>query len=170
MSKKVNVVLCCLLFLTSFLSFSAKPRKLASEQDSARTLSIFHHLVVMLQAKFGLSMPDEGDYLTLDQAADGVLIRLNAQRNSMIGQYSASYLALAVIKGVAGTLGLFVLYGLAFKCWLRVNSEWHSPIQDVFNEFNVLILSPNFVNPPENAVMVTRDNGFTVPALQSGKQ
>jgi hypothetical protein len=30
-------------------------------------------------------------------------------------------------------------------------------------------MSPNFVNQPENAVMVTRDNWFTAPAAQPDK-
>lgn len=45
-----------------------------------------------------------------------------------------------------------------------VRSELHSHIQDVFNEFNVQIMSPNFVNQPETAVMVTQDNWFASPA------
>lgn len=45
-----------------------------------------------------------------------------------------------------------------------VRSELHSHIQDVFNEFNVQIMSPNFVNQPETAVMVTQDNWFAAPA------
>jgi len=50
-----------------------------------------------------------------------------------------------------------------------VESELHSHIQDVFNEFNVQIMSPNFVNQPESSVMVTRDNWFAAPAVQPEK-
>jgi small-conductance mechanosensitive channel len=51
-----------------------------------------------------------------------------------------------------------------------VKSELHSHIQDVFNEFNVQIMSPNFVLQPENAVMVTRENWYTAPAVRPDQQ
>ncbi|HBL4999482.1 hypothetical protein KKZ87_05145 [Enterobacter cloacae] len=37
-------------------------------------------------------------------------------------------------------------------------------IQDVFNEFNVQIMSPNFVMQPEGAVVVAEENWFAAPA------
>ena len=43
-------------------------------------------------------------------------------------------------------------------------NELHSNIQDVFNEFNVQIMSPNFVLQPENSVMVAKENWYTAPA------
>ncbi|MCS4265658.1 MULTISPECIES: hypothetical protein [Serratia] len=82
MSKKVNGVVCCLLFLISSLCFGAEPRQLATEQEKARI---------------------------------------------------------------------------------------RSHIQDVFNEFNVQIMSPNFVLQPENAVMVSQDHWYTAPAVQPDK-
>lgn len=51
-----------------------------------------------------------------------------------------------------------------------VKSRLHSHIQDVFNEFNVQIMSPNFVNQPENAVMVASENWFAAPAISPDKQ
>lgn len=45
-----------------------------------------------------------------------------------------------------------------------VRSELHSHIQDVFNEFNVQIMSPNFVNQPEASVTVTPENWYAAPA------
>ncbi len=39
----------------------------------------------------------------------------------------------------------------------EARNELHSNIQDVFNEFNVQIMSPNFVMQPEGAVVVTED-------------
>ncbi|NTX78889.1 mechanosensitive ion channel [Serratia proteamaculans] len=59
MSKKVNGVVCCLLFLISSLCFGAEPRQLATDQEKARTLYIFHQPIVMLQAKFGFTTPEE---------------------------------------------------------------------------------------------------------------
>lgn len=44
---------------TSFAVQAAEPRQLPSEQDKVRTLSIFHHPIVMLQAKFGLTTPEK---------------------------------------------------------------------------------------------------------------
>jgi small-conductance mechanosensitive channel len=57
----------------------------------------------------------------------------------------------------------------AGEAMASVKSELHSHIQDVFNEFNVQIMSPNFVLQPENAVMVSRENWYTAPAVQPDK-
>jgi small-conductance mechanosensitive channel len=46
----------------------------------------------------------------------------------------------------------------------EARNELHSNIQDVFNEFNVQIMSPNFVMQPEGAVVVTEDNWYAAPA------
>lgn len=43
-------------------------------------------------------------------------------------------------------------------------NELHSNIQDVFNEFNVQIMSPNFVMQPDGAVMVSKENWYQAPA------
>jgi len=59
MSKRVNGVVCCLLFLISSLCFGAEPRQLATDQEKARTVYIFHQPIVMLQAKFGFTTPEE---------------------------------------------------------------------------------------------------------------
>lgn len=40
----------------------------------------------------------------------------------------------------------------------------HSAIQDVFNEFKVQIMSPNFVMQPEESVLVAKENWFAPPA------
>ncbi|MGL6071563.1 mechanosensitive ion channel family protein [Craterilacuibacter sp.] len=40
----------------------------------------------------------------------------------------------------------------------------HSAILDVFNEFGVQIMSPNFENQPEAAVLVGKDNWYAAPA------
>ncbi|EPC9993203.1 hypothetical protein ACR30C_001258 [Enterobacter ludwigii] len=49
----------------------------------------------------------------------------------------------------------------------EARNELHSNIQDVFNEFNVQIMSPNFVMQPEGAVVVTEDNWYAAPAEKS---
>ncbi len=43
-------------------------------------------------------------------------------------------------------------------------TEIHGLIQDVFNEFNVQIMSPNFVLQPDEPVMVPKEKWFTAPA------
>lgn len=175
----MNMIRALLFFLawttlyTSCALQAAEPRQLPSEQDKARTVYIFHHPVVMLQAKFGLTTPeervlrirqtlrslseddirqpvqitpvkrynqqarlftingkvvmllsegdlDEGDDLTLDQAAQRVLTRMDEQRTSLRDQYSSSYLAIATVKTLVGTVALgLLLYG-AFRSWQRV--------------------------------------------------
>lgn len=42
-------------------------------------------------------------------------------------------------------------------------NELHANIQDVFNEFNVQIMSPNFVMQPKGAVMVPPENWYPAP-------
>ncbi|MFZ1576120.1 MAG: mechanosensitive ion channel domain-containing protein [Chromatiaceae bacterium] len=43
-------------------------------------------------------------------------------------------------------------------------SELHAHIQDVFNEYGVQIMSPNFVNQPEQKVWVAKGDWYTAPA------
>ena len=177
-----------LLFLLAWISLTtacglqaAEPRQLPSEQDKARTVYIFHHPIVMLQAKFGLTTPeervlrirqtlrslseddirqpvqvmpikrynqhgrlftlngkvvmlltegdlDEGDDLTLDQAAQRVLTRFDEQRNSLKDQYSSSYLATAAVKTLAGTLALGLLFYGAFKSWKKVKQYFDARV------------------------------------------
>jgi small-conductance mechanosensitive channel len=163
----------------SFASMAAEPRQLPTEQDKARTVAIFHQPIVMLQAKFGQTTPeervlrirntlrslteedirqpvkiipvnrygqqgrlfiihdkplmllmqgdlDEGDDLTLDQAAQRVLTRFNTQRTSLMDQYSSSYLAWATAKTLGGTVVLLLLFYGAFKCWQKVKRYFQS--------------------------------------------
>lgn len=41
----------------------------------------------------------------------------------------------------------------------------HSSIIDVFNEFGVQIMSPNFVMQPKSAVVVAKEDWYTAPAV-----
>ncbi|KMY38704.1 mechanosensitive ion channel family protein [Aeromonas caviae] len=45
-----------------------------------------------------------------------------------------------------------------------VKTELHGHIQDVFNEFGVQIMSPNFITQPEQAVLVAREQWYQAPA------
>lgn len=178
---RLCVLLAWLAFFGSFHLQAAEPRQMPSDQEKARTVFIFHQPVVMLQATFGLSTPeervlrirntlrslngedirhpvqilsvqrygqqgrlfvingkplmllsesdlDEGDDLTLDQAAQRVLARFNTQRTSLAEQYSSSYLAIATLKVVAGTVVLILLYYAAFTSWAKVKAYFTARI------------------------------------------
>lgn len=56
----------------------------------------------------------------------------------------------------------FVAADVALKATLL--SELHQRIQDVFNEFEVQIMSPNFVAQPANNVLSPKDQWFAAPA------
>jgi len=43
-------------------------------------------------------------------------------------------------------------------------SELHAHIQDVFNEYGVQIMSPNFEDQPEQKVWVPKGDWYTAPA------
>ncbi|MDX7858790.1 mechanosensitive ion channel [Aeromonas caviae] len=45
-----------------------------------------------------------------------------------------------------------------------VKTELHGHIQDIFNEFGVQIMSPNFIAQPEQAVLVAREQWYQAPA------
>jgi small-conductance mechanosensitive channel len=45
-----------------------------------------------------------------------------------------------------------------------VRSVLHGHIQDVFNQFGVQIMSPDFISQPEQPVIVTKPNWFAPPA------
>ncbi|MCL6263424.1 mechanosensitive ion channel domain-containing protein [Craterilacuibacter sp. RT1T] len=49
-----------------------------------------------------------------------------------------------------------------------VKTALHSQILDVFNEFGVQIMSPNFENQPEGAVLVSKENWYAAPAPSAG--
>lgn len=47
---------------------------------------------------------------------------------------------------------------------IDIRSKLNAMIQDVFNEFGVQIMSPNFVYQPDSPVIVTQENMFAPPA------
>lgn len=173
MKQILFICLASLFTITSFISHAAEPRQQATPQERARTVYIFHQPIVMLQAKFGLTTPeervlrirntlrnfteedvrqplklvsvtrynqpgklivmngkpvmlltegdlDEGDDLTLDQAAQRVMARMEAQRTALRDQYNRSWLVLSAIKAVGGLLGLAALWYGAYRSWRRV--------------------------------------------------
>lgn len=176
-------LLICFLFFAVSLTFAAEPRQEPTEQDRARTLYIFHTPIVMLQAKFGQTTPeervlrihntlrnftqadvrepikivpvtrynqqgrlflmngkplmlltqadlDEGDDLTLDQAAQRVLARMEAQRISLHDQYDSGWLALSTLKTFVGLAGYLLLTWVAWRSWRRVKRYFRRRIAE----------------------------------------
>lgn len=174
MIKAVMCICGCLLFFTLQDALGAEPRQAPSAQEKARTLYLLNQPVVMLQAKFGLTTPeervqrivtilrslddndlaqsvemhnmtryqqsvvlfsingkpfmllaendlDEGDDLTLAQAAERVRLRLDTLRQSLSEQYSSRYLLLSAGKSLLGALLLlaFILFALRSYAWLK---------------------------------------------------
>ncbi|KAI3490659.1 hypothetical protein L1887_44820 [Cichorium endivia] len=173
MNKRVLAFLTCAISLLAFSTFAAEPRQEPTEQEKARTLYIFHTPIVMLQAKFGLTTPeervlrirntlrnftqadvrepikivavtrynqqgklfvmngkplmlltqadlDEGDDLTLDQAAQRVLVRMEAQRKALHDQYDTGWLVLSTVKTAVGLAAFVLLAWGAWRSWRRV--------------------------------------------------
>lgn len=167
MNKLVLAIISTMLSIISFYSLAAEPRQEPTDAERARTVYIFHQPIVMLQAKFGLTTPeervlrirntlrgftkadvneplkivpvtryhqqgrlivmngkpvmlltqadlDEGDDLTLDQAAQRVLARMETQRAALRDQYDTGWLVLSGIKTLAG---LLVLAGFFYGAW-----------------------------------------------------
>lgn len=141
MNKIQAFFLAALALCLAFPLSAAEPRQQPTEREQARTVKIFHQPIVMLQATFGQTTPeervlqirntlrafteadisqplqvvpvtrynlpgrlflmngkpimllsqadlDEGDDLTLDQASQRVLARMEAQRSALREQYN----------------------------------------------------------------------------------
>lgn len=170
MNRIMTDLLSWICLLLAFPLLAAEPRQDPSEQERSRTVYIFHQPIVMLQAKFGLTTPeervlrirntlrnftladvreslkivpitrynqqgrlivmngkpvmllaqgdlDEGDDLTLDQAAQRVLVRMEAQRVALRDQYDSGWLALSAVKTAAGLLALVLFWYGAYRSW-----------------------------------------------------
>ena len=104
------------------------------------------------------------------------LFALSAAYPFLPGANSLAFKGISVFFGLMLTLGSagvmnHAMSGLVLQVKLRAGqslaearNELHSNIQDVFNEFNVQIMSPNFVMQPEGAVVVTEDNCYAASA------
>ncbi|WP_462215403.1 mechanosensitive ion channel family protein [Klebsiella pneumoniae] len=173
MNRMSIVILWALALLVLQPALAAELRQQPTAREQARTVTIFHQPVVMLQATFGQTTPeervlrtrsalrafteddirqplrvvpvirygqpgrlflmngkpvlllsqadlDEGDDLTLDQAAQRVLARMEAQRTSLQEQFNNRYLFISAGKALAGALLLALFYYGAFRAWRRV--------------------------------------------------
>ncbi len=181
MNRIVLAFITCLLSSLVFNANAAEPRQEPTEKERARTVYIFHQPIVMLQAKFGLTTPeervlrirntlrnfteadvreplqiesvtrynqsgrlivmnhkpvllltegdlDEGDDLTLDQAAQRVLARMEQQRSALNEQYNSAWLALSVVKTVAGLTGLILFWYGSYRSWRWVKRVYRRRI------------------------------------------
>ncbi|URR10813.1 mechanosensitive ion channel family protein [Citrobacter portucalensis] len=181
MNRIVIAFLMCFLSSLVVNTYAAEPRQEPTEKERARTVYIFHQPIVMLQAKFGLTTPeervlrirntlrnfteadvreplqvvsvtrynqpgrlivmngkpvmlltqgdlDEGDDLTLDQAAQRVLARMEAQRSALSDQYNSGWLALSAVKTVAGLVGLVLFWFGAYRSWRWVRRVYRRRI------------------------------------------
>ena len=181
MNKVLLIFLMGFISALAFPSFAAEPRQQPSEQERARTVYIFHQPIVMLQAKFGLTTPeervlrirntlrnftqadlreplkivpitrynqpgrlivmngkpllllaqadlDEGDDMTLDQAAQRVLVRMETQRTALRDQFDGGWLALSAVKTAAGLLGLILFFYGAYRSWRWVRRYYRRRI------------------------------------------
>ncbi|MDO6407212.1 mechanosensitive ion channel family protein [Pantoea phytobeneficialis] len=180
--KNSVYLLCWLLLLIPLRLFSAEPRQSPTLKEQARTLTLLNQPVVMLQAGFGLTTPeervqrivkllrtltvtdlqqpvetqlltryhqqavvfsvnkkpfmvlvqadlDEGDDLTLTQAAEVVRQRLETLRLSLKEQYSPRYILASVAKSLVGAAALILLLVLCWRLaqWLA-RSETTRPV------------------------------------------
>ena len=181
MNRIVLAFITCFLSSLVFNANAAEPRQEPTEKERARTVYIFHQPIVMLQAKFGLTTPeervlrirntlrnfteadvreplqiesvtrynqsgrlivmnhkpvllltegdlDEGDDLTLDQAAQRVLTRMEQQRSALNEQYNSAWLALSVVKTVAGLTGLILFWYGSYRSWRWVKRVYRRRI------------------------------------------
>ena len=181
MNRLLLIFLTCCIYSLAFPLTAAEPRQQPTEQERARTVYIFHQPIVMLQATFGLTTPeervlrirnilrtfteadvreplkivpitrykqqgrlivmngkpimllaqsdlDEGDDLTLDQAAQRVLARMESQRTALRDQYDNSSLALSGIKTAAGLLALLCFWYGAWRSWRWVGRYYRHRI------------------------------------------
>lgn len=180
--NRINVVILWVLALLALQpALAAEPRQQPTAREKARTVYIFHQPVVMLQATFGQTTPeervlrtrsalrafteddirqplrvvpvvrygqpgrlflmngkpvlllsqadlDEGDDLTLDQAAQRVLARMEAQRTGLQEQFNQRYLLISAGKVLAGALLLALFYYGAFSAISRSDCmpRWRS--------------------------------------------
>lgn len=181
MKRILFAFLTCLFTITTYVASAAEPRQEPTQQERARTVYIFHQPIVMLQAKFGLTTPeervlrirntlrnfteddvreplkllsvtrynqpgklivmngkpvmlltegdlDEGDDLTLDQAAQRVLVRMEAQRTALRDQYNSRWLVLSTVKAAAGLLGLVLFWYGSYRSWRWVKRLYRQRI------------------------------------------
>ncbi|MDI6957926.1 mechanosensitive ion channel domain-containing protein [Pantoea sp. Pa-EAmG] len=161
--QRIILLLICLVASTNG-AWAAEPRQAPTPQERARTLILLNQPIVMLQATFGLTTPeerikrivgnvralsdehlthpveietlhryqqqvvlftinnkpfmllaeqdlDEGDDLTLNQAAQHVQMRFENLRHALIQQYSSHYLLISAGKSLLGLASLLLLIG-----------------------------------------------------------
>ena len=91
------------------------------------------------------------------------MLTLAAQRASLVRQEPAPFVMQRTLADFYPEYELIVHIDRPEQRGL-VLSELHAHIQDVFNEYGVQIMSPNFVNQPEQKVWVPKGDWYAAPA------
>ena len=91
------------------------------------------------------------------------MLTLAAQRATLVRQEPAPFVMQRALADFYPEYELIVHIDRPEQRGL-VLSELHAHIQDVFNEYGVQIMSPNFVNQPEQKVWVAKDDWYSAPA------
>ncbi|TNF55603.1 MAG: mechanosensitive ion channel [Gammaproteobacteria bacterium] len=91
------------------------------------------------------------------------MLTLAAQRASLVRQEPAPFVMQRALADFYPEYELIVHVDRPEQRGL-VLSELHAHIQDVFNEYGVQIMSPNFVNQPEQKVWVAKGDWYAAPA------
>ncbi|EPJ5723798.1 mechanosensitive ion channel family protein [Klebsiella pneumoniae] len=146
MNRMSIVILWALALLVLQPALAAEPRQQPTAREQARTVTIFHQPVVMLQATFGQTTPEERVLRTrsalrafteddirqplrvvpvIRYGQPGRLFLMNGkpvllQRTSLQEQFNNRYLFISAGKALAGALLLALFYYGAFRAWRRV--------------------------------------------------
>ena len=91
------------------------------------------------------------------------MLTLAAQRAALVRQEPAPFVMQRALADFYPEYELIVHIDRPEQRGL-VLSELHAHIQDVFNEYGVQIMSPNFVNQPEQKVWVAKGDWYAAPA------
>jgi small-conductance mechanosensitive channel len=95
------------------------------------------------------------------------MLTLAAQRTSLVRQDPAPFVMQRALSDFYPEYELIVHIDHPEQRG-KALSELHAQIQDVFNEYGVQIMSPNFVNQPEQKVWVDKGQWYEAPAAPAG--
>jgi small-conductance mechanosensitive channel len=96
------------------------------------------------------------------------LLTLAAQRAALVRQEPAPFVMQRALADFYPEYELIVHIDRPEQRGL-VLSELHAHIQDVFNEYGVQIMSPNFVTQPEQKVWVAKGDWYAAPAAATDR-
>jgi small-conductance mechanosensitive channel len=96
------------------------------------------------------------------------MLRLAAERTSLVRKEPAPFVLQRTLADFYPEYELIVHIDRPEQRFF-VLSELHGHIQDVFNEYGVQIMSPNFEAQPEQKVWVPREDWFAAPAAPEAR-